>query len=129
MPSVSIALLVLKTHQLERMRAFYSLLGIEFHEEKHGNGPVHFAGKVNQLIFEIYPLKDTEILDTSTRLGFFVEHLEGVLDSLWQTDFCEPKTVKQTEWGNRAVVHDPDGRAVELYQKPNAGILRVSTGG
>ncbi|WP_197534776.1 VOC family protein [Symmachiella dynata] len=25
--------------------------------------------------------------------------------------------VKETEWGKRAVVRDPDGRAVQLYQK------------
>jgi hypothetical protein len=40
----SLMLLVLKTPQTERLRAFYQALGIALTEERHGSGPVHFAG-------------------------------------------------------------------------------------
>jgi lactoylglutathione lyase len=116
MQNVSLSLLVLKTQQLEKLRAFYSTVGIEFCEEQHGDGPTHFAGKVGGAILEIYPLPEGGQVDSSTRIGFFVEDIGFVLESLWRNEFCELKKVKQTQWGYRAVVRDPDGRAVELCQ-------------
>ena len=117
MQNVSFSLLVLKTQQLEKLRAFYSKLGIEFCEEQHGDGPTHFAGKVGSAVLEIYPLPDGGQVDSSTRLGFFVKDLGFVLESLWRNKFCELKKAKQTQWGYRSVVRDPDGRAVELCQQ------------
>jgi hypothetical protein len=68
-------------------------------------------------VLEIYPLPDEGgAADATTRLGFGVERLADVVQAL-----CQPGTViasepRQTVWGLRAVVRDPDGRAVELYQ-------------
>ena len=118
MPNVLFSLLVLKTRKLETLRAFYSALGIEFFEEQHGTGPTHYAAELGEAILEIYPLaEDENNADASTRLGFFVEDLGFVLESLWRNEFCELKKAKQTQWGYRAVVRDPDGRAVELCQQ------------
>ncbi len=122
MPNVSFSLLVLKTQQLEPLRAFYSALGIEFCEEQHGTGPTHYAGELGDAILEIYPLPEGEHnADSSTRIGFFVEDVGFVLESLWRNEFCELKKAKKTQWGYRAVVRDPDGRAVELCQQPDEG--------
>ena len=66
-----------------------------------------------------------EIIDAdvvgATRLGFVVEDLGYVLESLWRRGLSPLKKAKQTEWGLRAVVKDPDGRSIELYHgaKPN----------
>ena len=46
MADVSLKLVVLRTPQVDRLRAFYRALGVELAEERHGNGPLHFAGKV-----------------------------------------------------------------------------------
>lgn len=114
--NVSISLLVLKTHQLDRMVAFYSLLGIEFREEQHGSGPIHFASQLQSIVFEIYPLTEGSEADTTTRLGFAVTDLDRALESLIEHGFSETKNAMQTPWGYRALVRDPDGRTVELYQ-------------
>jgi lactoylglutathione lyase len=112
-----LSLLVLKTHQLEALRRFYGTLGIEFVEERHGQGPLHFAGCAGDTVLEIYPLPDNTPADTSTRLGFAVPDLAvivGTLTALGTPVIAEPG---MSAWGLRAVVRDPDGRAVELTQK------------
>jgi hypothetical protein len=41
MAGVSLALLVLKTRQVDSLRTFYGALGVELAEERHGKGPLH----------------------------------------------------------------------------------------
>ena len=114
MPEVSLSLIVLKTHQLDVVKFFYETIGIEFVEEQHGTGPVHFAGKFGGVVLEIYPLPEGQA-DTTTRLGFVVEDLGHVITALWRRELSKLKKPKQTDWGLRVVVKDPDGRSVELY--------------
>jgi lactoylglutathione lyase len=115
---VSLKLLVLKTHEVEQVRAFYRALGIEFVEEKHGQGPVHHAGQVGPVVLEIYPLPDDAgPADQTTRLGFEVNDLLGVLADLAALGADVAGSPKATERGTRAIVRDPDGRSVELYQR------------
>jgi predicted enzyme related to lactoylglutathione lyase len=118
MGKVTLSLLVLKTQQMERLLSFYSSLGIELTEEKHGNGPAHYAGRIGDAVIEVYPLSKKDLPpDVTMRLGFTVEKLERVMHSLkaiGTTIITEPQA---TKWGVRAEVQDPDGRAVELYQR------------
>ncbi len=114
MSNVSLYLIVLKTHQIEAVKLFYETIGIELIEEQHGNGPVHYAGKVGGTVLEIYPIHEG-VADSTVRLGFVVEDLEYVLESLSRLELSPKKTAKQTEWGLRVIVKDPDGRSVELY--------------
>ncbi len=110
-------LLVLKTNETERLRDFYTRLGFEFVEEQHGNGPRHFTAAVGDGILEIYPLADGSSVDSTTRLGFAVSDIHGVV--AWAREVTTVLTSPtQTEWGLRAVVRDPDGRTVELYHQP-----------
>ena len=116
MTSTELSLLVLKTQQLDVVKSFYEHLGIEFEQERHGEGPVHYAARLGQLVFELYPANN-DLSDSTTRVGFVVEELQDKIDNLVQNQLASSKTPKQTPWGLRVVVRDPDGRAVELYQK------------
>jgi lactoylglutathione lyase len=117
MGGVVLNLLVLKTGQLDRLRDFYACLGIAFTEERHGSGPAHFAGRIGDVVLELYPLPEgVSLPDTTTRLGFAVARLDEVLEALGRLAAFVTSPPRQTEWGRRAVVRDPDGRAVELYQ-------------
>ncbi len=113
--SPSLKLLVLKTDAVERLRDFYARLGFEFIEEQHSNGPRHWSAPVGDGILEVYPLPEDGSVDATTRLGFGVSDVKEVVESVRQLAevVSEPK---QTQWGLRAVVRDPDGRAVELYE-------------
>jgi hypothetical protein len=53
MAGPTLKLLVLKTRQLDRLRAFYQALGSKLAEEKHGSGPPHYAGQVGDAVLEI----------------------------------------------------------------------------
>jgi catechol 2,3-dioxygenase-like lactoylglutathione lyase family enzyme len=107
-------LLVLKTHDLEAARKFYSALGVSFAEERHGGGPLHLAACLGDVVLELYPLSaDGGAADVSTRLGFTIPDLDAVIRSLGPAVVSGPR---DTEWGRRAVVRDPDGRKVELVQ-------------
>src|SRR4051812_43595521 len=118
MADVSLTLLVLKTHQVEQLRRFYQTLGVHFTEEQHGTGPVHFSGQAGAVLIEVYPLPDNGApVDASTRLGFVVENLVEVVQTIQGIGTIIVTAPRKTAWGLRAVVRDPDGRSVELTQR------------
>ncbi len=73
---------------------------------------MHYAGRVGELIFEIYPLNEGEI--AVSRLGFAVSNLNETLERMTRAGVPIVSDAKPTPWGYRAVVRDPDGRSVEL---------------
>lgn len=115
-PTPEFRLLVLKTPQPQALCSFYSHLGFVFQQEQHGSGPVHHSAPLGEGTFEIYPLPEDTPADDTTRLGLAVSHIENLCNSLANPDDLLTQPTK-TEWGVRAVVRDPDGRRVELYQK------------
>src|SRR5271170_5304317 len=109
MGKLTFSLVVLKTRQVEGLCKFYGLLGIEFSEEQHGKGPVHFSGRVGDVVLEVYPLPDGDTtVDTTTRLGFTVEKLDEVVQSLQTVDAPIVTEPQRTTWCFRAVIRDPD---------------------
>ena len=117
MAGPSLSLLVLKTRDVERLRRFYAALGIDFVEERHGSGPIHHAGRVGDLTLEVYPLPEGDgVPDATTRLGFRVPDLLEAVQAVEALGARVASRPQPTEWGFRAVVRDPDGRAVELSQ-------------
>jgi predicted enzyme related to lactoylglutathione lyase len=115
---MQLSLVVIKTNQTQLVKSFYEALGLQFGEERHGNGPLHFSAHVGQTVFEIYPLpKSIEKADPTTRLGFTVEGLDETIRRLKAAGVPVATEPKRTEWGYGAVVKDPDGRSVELNQK------------
>lgn len=111
-----LALLVLKTGRMAELCSFYRAIGVELVAEKHGASPEHFAGRVGDLVLEIYPLPAGVVATegADVRLGFAVNDLREVLEAIDVPVVSEPG---MTAWGYRAVVRDPDGRAVEFYQR------------
>ncbi|MFO0937638.1 MAG: VOC family protein [Gemmataceae bacterium] len=117
MGSVKLSLIVLKTRQVDALRKFYRSLWIELIMEQHGNGPVHFAGQIGEVLLEVYPLPNEGTpTDTSTRLGFTVANMNKVIEKLKDLETTVVSEPQASQWGMRAVVRDPDGRAVEIYQ-------------
>ncbi len=116
MTTIRLRLLVLKTAGLETLVAYYRAIGLEFTQEQHGTGPIHFSTQVGETLLELYPQTDTSAADVSTRLGFRVANVDQVVQSLARFGNIVVTPPRQTAWGYRAVVRDPDGRAVELYQ-------------
>jgi predicted enzyme related to lactoylglutathione lyase len=120
MTEITLGLLVLRSSDMDAALTFYRAIGLAFVEEQHGSGPVHYSCILGATVIEIYPGSAQEPLDLggsgATMLGFNVASLDAVLDALKQIGAPILTTPKVSAWGRRAVVHDPDGRAVELNE-------------
>ncbi|TXF85029.1 glyoxalase/bleomycin resistance/extradiol dioxygenase family protein [Neolewinella aurantiaca] len=107
-------LIVIRSANPEELAEWYAHFGLTFEYHRHGNGPMHYSADVNGVTMEIYPLKRSQTeVDLSLRLGFEVENLDSLTAQI--ADVISPP--KQSEWGYRAVVADPEGRRVELVEQ------------
>ncbi len=114
-----VSLIVLRTADVERVLRFYRALGLVFVQEKHGTGPTHFSATLGSTVVEVYPARTDREPDRrapgATMVGFAVESLDVTLATLRREGarvITEPKDMEP----RRAVVEDPDSRAVELTQ-------------
>jgi predicted enzyme related to lactoylglutathione lyase len=112
---MKLRLLVLRSEYLERAKLFYEILGFQFKAERHGSGPLHYAAEMGDLVFELYPSSSGRTPD-DTRLGFGVLGLETVVNKLDGMGTPIISSHQETSWGPCAIIRDPDGRAVELYE-------------
>ncbi|MDY6901712.1 MAG: VOC family protein [Cyanobacteriota bacterium] len=113
---ITINLIVIRVKDLETSKKFYETLGINFVYEQHGKGEKHLSAVLEEIVFEIYPSSNN--VDTSQlRLGFRVSSVDKVIEKLQaiETDIISPP--KDSQWGRRAVILDPDGYKIELITK------------
>jgi lactoylglutathione lyase len=121
----SFSLLVLRTADLDRSVRFYRALGLSLVQEQHGQGPIHYSCTLDTLVLELYPAKPGSAPDRlsggATLLGFRVDSLSAVLQALQAESVRLLSPPVQTSGRARAVVEDPDGRAVELREEAAGG--------
>jgi lactoylglutathione lyase len=113
---VSLRLLVLKTHDVSSVVAFYQSLGLKFTEEQHGKGALHHSAALGDAIIEIYPLPNDHAVDVSVRLGFAIADPHAAGASADSVGGRVIKPGRDTPLGYMALLADPDGRTVELYR-------------
>lgn len=114
---MELKLIVVRTPDPENLADFYALLGLSFHHHRHGNGPWHYSGQIQQTVFEIYPLSKTQSkADESLRLGFSIDDFDHIVELLRIRNTRFITEPIETEWGIMAVIEDPDGRKIELYK-------------
>jgi lactoylglutathione lyase len=114
--------IVLFSEQPERTIAFYRSVGIGFEEEDHGDGPVHAAAELRDVHLAVFPALGGSIAPRwraggSVFVGFYVDSLDATLAALRALGATILVGHQLREWGCRAVVEDPDGRAVEINQR------------
>jgi predicted enzyme related to lactoylglutathione lyase len=115
MPTARVNLLVLRFVDLDRAAAFYGQLGLNFKKHAHGTGPEHYASEDGGFVFELYPATPEQAATTSARIGFAVEDVDAAVAKLSGSAGATIVVVpKDSEWGRRAVVADPEGHRVEL---------------
>ena len=120
--AVSLNLVVIRSADLDRSARFFAALGVRLAPERHGSGPEHLAGQVGAAVLEVYP-PDGVGSTTGVRLGFRVPSVAGVLAALPEVGGVVVSPPKESPWGLRAVVADPDGHRVELVEDPGAGAV------
>lgn len=113
-------LVVLRTADLASARSFYEVLGLSFMEEQHGSGPAHLSCERGGTVLELYPGKPGQAPERlnagATMLGFSVESVDATLEKLKTLNITLVTPPKDSPWGKRMVVLDPDGRAVEISE-------------
>ncbi|WP_196888769.1 VOC family protein [Aureivirga sp. CE67] len=115
---MKINLIVIRTENIELLKNQYELLGFDFTYHRHGNGPFHYSSEIDGFVFEIYPLtKSMNKADNSLRLGFEIPDLESKMELLKLSNWEVISKIKETEWGQIAIVQDLDGRKIELKNK------------
>lgn len=120
-----VASIVVFSDRLGETVSFYRALGVPLVEEDHGDGIVHAAGDMSGVHMAVFEAKGPCSnrgwrAAGSTFVGFWVVSLEATLEALSALAFSPAVVLaahEQMEWGCRAVVTDPDGRAVELNQR------------
>jgi lactoylglutathione lyase len=111
---IHLNLVVLRSRDLDRAQAFYEALGLSFVRHAHGKGPIHLASEASGQVFELYPLGDDAASTSSTRVGFAVPDVDATYAALVNAGGTSVSPPKDSPWGRRAVVADPDGHRVEL---------------
>ena len=103
-------LVVLRVADIERSAAFYRRLGLAFTRHRHGSGPEHYAAEWAGFVFELYTATVDQPASTSTRIGFAVVDVDRHTTNLAAIEGVEIVSApKDSPWGRRAVVADPDG--------------------
>lgn len=113
--SISLNLVVLRSADIDHAADFYTRMGLQFEKHRHGNGPEHYAAELSGGVFEIYPLSDSEPTTAGTRIGFKVPSIDATIEALVDEDAIV-SPAKNSQWGRRAIVRDPDGHRVELVE-------------
>ena len=116
MSDIQLNLVVIRASNVEQATAFYRLLGLDFVKHRHGNGLEHFACDLGTVVFEIYPRTSEAGSTTATRLGFRVASVNAAIAELEKRGVPVISPPKNSPWGWRAVVTDPDGHKVELTE-------------
>lgn len=120
MNSIALNLVVLRSSDIEQAAAFYSRLGLQFTQHQHGSGLPHFAAELGGGVFELYPLSPDVPSTLGTRIGFSVPSLDAAITALSEYPRAILSPPKDSEWGRRAIIADPDGHRIELLQQcPN----------
>ena len=110
MNAARLNLIVLRVADIDRAADFYRLLGLTFSKHAHGSGPTHYAYETAGFVFEP--------VSPSTRIGFAVSDVDDAATKLSAAAGAKlVSAAKDSEWGRRAVVADPDGHRVELVAR------------
>lgn len=108
-------LVVIRVSDLSASLEFYRRLGLEFQQEQHGTGPVHYSCQDTGVTFELYPAAQTV---ESVRIGFAVKSFEPILAALVPAHILSAP--RESPWGKRMVLLDPDKNRVELIESKEA---------
>ena len=104
---MKLSLLVIRCEDLELSKFFYEKLGFIFTEEKHGDGPRHYAAECDGYVFELYPARGEPTIDRSM-LGFHIPNFERIKGQF------DIKGIYPNAVNTKYIIIDPDLRKIEI---------------
>lgn len=119
--TVELGALILFTSRLDAVVSFYRALGVPLEEESHDEGPVHHACELGSVHFAVFT-SDSSVAPAprsagAAMPGFAVPSLTDAWHRIrgLGAEILEEPT--EYLWGPRFLVRDPDGRAVEVFER------------
>ena len=115
---IQLSSITISTTQLQNMLTFYRALGLLFQENKVDKGSNIHRAVVSGIEFSLYGASSIE-KDARPRsqLSFNVRDLEGVFQAVKKIPgvhcILDPSVMAD---GKKAIVLDPDGHSVELFE-------------
>ena len=117
--------LILFSPRLEQAIAFYRAIGVPLEEEKHDDeGPLHYAcelGSTHMAIYGTDAAKGGRAAEWrsggSGYFGFAVDSLTDAVEAARRVGARILQEPEEYPWGPRALVEDPDGRVVEIFER------------
>jgi uncharacterized glyoxalase superfamily protein PhnB len=111
--------LIFTSSNVSKTADFYKGLGLELVDEKHGDGPIHYACEFGGVHFAIFETSkegkaSPQEFGGSTKIGLNVDDVDEAYEialNLGAESKLKPDNVP---WGRNAVIIDPDGRTVEF---------------
>lgn len=117
MSGAALGLIVLRTKSIQKVTAWYGVIGVEIVKEKHEKTASTYTADLEGLVLEFLPLtEEMPAPEPNVRLGFVVADLEKTITDLKALGTVVINPPQSTSRGFRAVVRDPDGRSIELYK-------------
>ncbi|OUL26205.1 hypothetical protein BV378_13375 [Nostoc sp. RF31YmG] len=120
MSQPELSLVVLRTANVLKTLLFYRAFGLEFEQECHDRGVIHYACTLGTSTIEIYPGSDGSapkpVQGGATMLGFKAANIDVVLTKIQEIENTVLPAIQSTSRGRRVVLTDPDGRKVELTE-------------
>jgi predicted enzyme related to lactoylglutathione lyase len=100
---------------------FYRSLGVPLEREDHGDGVAHFAAEIGGTHFAVFP---SDGIGTAPALGesgcsfvgLAVRSVHAAVDAATAAGARVLQPAVEYPWGLRAVLSDPDGRPVEVFE-------------
>ena len=117
--------LVLFTGRLREVVAFYRGIGVPLEAEDHGDGATHYACEVGSTHFAVFEAALGQALahgsGGSMFFGLSVVSARDAVDAAKAQGGAVVESPTEYPWGTRALVLDPDGRTVELFERASQG--------
>lgn len=116
--------IVMSTGRPDEMLDFYRALGVPLQMEHHGDGVLHWAADIGDLHVAVFPVFGEGDAPGyrqagNTFVGFVVDSVDAAVAAVFDLGAAVIQQPTEMPWGRRAVVVDPDGRPVEIFERPN----------
>jgi lactoylglutathione lyase len=119
--STTVGAVILFTSRLEACARFYRAVGLDLRDERHEDGPAHLACDIDGIHVAVFEA-DGDGQAPAFReagcsfIGFAVDSVDDALAAVAGLGAPVRQEPARYPWGRRAVVDDPDGRPVELFE-------------
>jgi predicted enzyme related to lactoylglutathione lyase len=115
--------IVIWTCRIDKSLEFYRAIGLDLEKEQHEDGPLHYVCELGDIHFAIFDGSAGDAVARRnggcTQIGFYVSDVDEAFAKTKQLGCEVVWEPRMMPWGRAALVCDPDGRPVELNQRPD----------